>query len=99
VGAIREGLLEVKHLVRRDFHKFYSQDLINSLFAHPYARIQFLEEELGVSRLTARKYLDALAGAGILQKMKVGRSSYYLNVRLCRILAELPVGDLAPTGT
>lgn len=86
VTGIRAALLDVKHRVRRDFHKFYSQDLINNLFAHPYTKIQFVEEELGVTRVTAARYLDALAEAGVLQKMKVGRSSYYINERLVELL-------------
>ena len=43
--------------------RFYSQDLINNLFSHPYTKIQFVEHDLNVSRLTATKYLDALADA------------------------------------
>jgi len=35
VGAIRNALLEIKHRVRRDFPKLYSQDLINNLFSYP----------------------------------------------------------------
>ena len=87
VVAIREAMLEVKHQVRSGF-KFYSQDLINNLFAHPYTKIQFVENDLGVSRITATKYLDALAEAGILAKTKVGRSSFYINGRLVGILAD-----------
>lgn len=86
VNNIREALLELKHRVRRDFHKFYSQDLINNLFAHPYTKIQFVEQDLGVTRVTAARYLDALAEAGVLRKMKVGRSSYYINERLVGLL-------------
>jgi len=86
VHEIGNALLEVKHRVRREFKKFYSQDLINNIFSHPYTKIQFVQEELGVSRITATNYLDALAGVGILEKMKVGRSSLYVNVRLVAIL-------------
>jgi Fic family protein len=68
VKAIREALLELKHRIRSD-HKFYSQDLLNTLFTHPYTKIQFLERNLNVSRLTATKYLDALAANGILTKV------------------------------
>jgi Fic family protein len=87
VVAIREALLEVKHQVRKDY-KFYSQDLINNIFAYPYTKIQFLERELGVSRITATKYLDRLAEGGILEKVRVGRSSFYINTRLFRILTD-----------
>lgn len=96
VVAIRQALLEVKHQVRREFPKFYSQDLINNIFSHPYTKIQFVERELGVSRITATKYLDSLARAGILAKTKIGRSSYYINLRLFRILTEQTAGERWP---
>ena len=87
VKAIHTALLEVKHLVRKNHRKFYSQDLINSLFMHPYTKVQFMEEELGVSRVTAMKYLNQLADGGILEKARVGRTNLYMNIRLVSILA------------
>lgn len=93
VRAISEALLEVKHRVRSEFRRFYSQDLINNLFTNPYTKVQFVQRDLGVSRITAIKYLDLLAGAGILSKVKAGRSSYYINVRLLRILGAPPLGS------
>lgn len=89
VGAIRTALLDLKHQIRSK-HKFYSQDLINNLFAHPYTKVQFIEEDLGVTRITATKYLDALADDGVLDKRKVGRFNYYVNVRLMAILTGSP---------
>ena len=85
VIAIRSALLDLKHRIRQAFG-FYSQDLINNLFMHPYTKIQFLQNDLGVSRLTATKYLDKLAGAGFLVKHRVGRSNYYINTSLVSIL-------------
>lgn len=85
VAAIRTALMDYKHRIRDKF-KFYSQDLINNLFMHPYTKIAFVERDLGVSRLTATKYLDALAEEGFLQKRKIGRDNYYVNVILNRIL-------------
>ncbi len=85
VKAIHSALLEVKHQVRANY-KFYSQDLINNIFSHPYTRVQLIEEELGVSRITATKYLNQLADGGVLDKVKVGRSNFYINTRLFAIL-------------
>lgn len=85
VNAIRDALLEVKHQVRRDF-RFYSQDLINNIFSNPYTTIPFVEHDLGVSRITAAKYLDQLTQAGVLRKAKAGRTNLYVNVRLYAIL-------------
>ncbi len=93
IGAIRQLLLDVKHRIR-ERHRFYTQDLINSLFSHPYTRIQFIERDLRVSRLTATRYLDALAEDGMLLKGKVGRSNYYINQPLLGVLA----GNVATPG-
>jgi Fic family protein len=95
VVAIREALLDYKRRIR-DGYKFYSQDLINNLFSHPYTKIQFVERELNVSRLTATKYLDALVEGGLLQKHRVGRSNYYVNLALYSILTgEAPAATHA----
>jgi Fic family protein len=85
IQQIGQALLEIKHRIRERF-KFYSQDLINHLFMHPYTKISILERHLGVSPLTARKYLEALVDDGILQKTRMGRSNYYINRRLFDIL-------------
>jgi len=85
VSLIRDAVMDYKHRIREGF-KFYSQDLINSLFQHPYTKIEFIENDLKVSRLTATKYLDALCKAGFLEKRKVGRSNYYINRALSQIL-------------
>jgi Fic family protein len=87
VSRIKSLLFEVKRDVRDRF-RFYSQDLINNLFRHPYTRIQFIEDELGVSRLTATRYLDALTEGGVLTKLRVGRANLYVNHRLTKILTE-----------
>jgi Fic family protein len=86
IQAIKALLLDYKHRIRSEF-KFYSQDLINNLFSHPYTKIEFVQSELGVSRLTATRYLDALTDAGLLAKRKVGRSNFYINEPLFRVLA------------
>ena len=74
-----------KHEIRGRF-KFYSQDLINNLFTHPYTKIEYVQQDLGVTRLTATRYLDALTQAGFLQKQKVGKSNYYINLPLLPII-------------
>lgn len=85
IVEIRTALLDYKHRIR-DAHRFYSQDLINNLFTHPYTKIEFVQRDLGVSRLTATKYLDALAADGFVAKLRVGRSNYFINASLQRIL-------------
>ena len=85
ISAIKDALMDYKHRIRAA-HRFYSQDLINNLFSHPYTKIDFVERDLKVSRLTATKYLDALSAGGFLSKQRVGRSNYYVNLALAAIL-------------
>lgn len=47
-----------KHEIRKNF-RFYSQDLLNILFRHPYTKIEHLEKNLQVSRLTATIFRPA----------------------------------------
>lgn len=70
----------------KDKFKFYSHDLINNLFKHPYTKIEFLEKDLGIHRNTAADYLDQLVNANLLEKIKIGRNNYYLNNPLYTLL-------------
>jgi hypothetical protein len=71
-------------------YRFYSQDLLNHLFVHPYTRIEFGQQELKVSRLTAASYLNQLSEpGGPLQKHKLGKANYYVNQPLYDLLAQM----------
>ncbi len=78
-----------KHKIREELPKIYSQDLINNLFRHPYTKIEFTRDELGVSRVTATKYLDELVRIGVLNKARVGRENFYLNRALFTLLRNV----------
>ncbi|MDD5321343.1 MAG: Fic family protein [Methylococcales bacterium] len=85
IHAIKLALMDTRHRIRAQY-RFYSQDLINNLFTHPYTTIELIERDLKVSRLTATKYLDTLTEGGFLQRQKNGQSSYYINLALNVIL-------------
>jgi Fic family protein len=89
IKGMRELMLDYKQRIRGTF-KFYSQDLVNNLFRYPYTKIEFVQHDLKVSRLTATKYLDQLAAAGLVEKQKMGRTSYYINRSLFKLLANVP---------
>lgn len=90
IQQIGRMMLDYKHRIRHDFPKFYSQDLLNNLFFHPYTKIEFLMNDLRVSRQTAAKYLDELATAGLVQKARLGKSNFYINTALFGLLANIP---------
>ena len=84
---IRELMMEYKNLLRNNY-KFYSQELLNNLFKHPYTKIEFIVNDLGVSRITAAIYLNKLAEDGLLRKEKIGTGNYYVNEKLFKLLLE-----------
>ena len=92
VADIHRVLLDYKHRIRAG-HKFYSQDLVNNLFRHPYTKIEFVMSDLGVSRHTASKYLEALLADGLLVKQRYGKANYYVNVGLVELLMRGEQGD------
>ena len=89
VHGIREQMAEMKGRLRWECHKIYSQDLVNNLFRHPYTRIEFVVRDLRLTRTTATRYLDTMAGQGIVTKQKVGRNNYYINDALVQLLVDV----------
>ncbi len=87
ISQIKELMLEYKFKLR-DNYKFYSQDLLNNLFKHPYTKIEFVVNDLKVSRITAANYLNKLADDGMLRKEKIGTGNYYVNEKLFNLLAK-----------
>jgi len=85
ISEMKALMQEYKFKIR-DNYKFYSQDLLNNLFKHPYTKIEFMENDLGVSRITAANYLNTLAADGLLRKEKLGAANYYVNERLFELL-------------
>lgn len=88
VESIRILMAAAKHRMRNEHPKIYSQDLLNNLFRHPYTRIEFVQNDLGVSRPTATKYLDELAANALLFKHRAGRNNYYINQPLVALFIE-----------
>ncbi|MFO1388367.1 Fic family protein [Cellvibrio sp.] len=79
VKAIKMLMQDYKNTLREKLPKIYSQELLNNLFSHPYTKIEFVMNDLQVSRLTATKYLDQLVAIGLIKKEKIGRANYYIN--------------------
>ena len=63
--------------------------MLNNLYRHPYTKIEFIERDLGVSRITASKYLEQLSRAGLLRKQKMGKTNFYINEPLLALLSNV----------
>ena len=67
IKNLRQLMQTTKHRLRNELPRIYSQELLNNLFRYPYTKIEFIEKDLGVSRITAAKHLEALAGMSSLE--------------------------------
>ena len=92
VEGVRAQMAGAKKRMRDELPNLYSQDLLNNLFRHPYTRIEFVVQDLKVSRQTAAKYLDLLAEKGFVTKHRAGRSNYYINTALVRLFLDVSGG-------
>ena len=89
ISDIHKLMIEVKHRMRTQLPKIYSQDLLNNLFRHPYTRIELLEHDLAYGKQTARKYLKLLAEHEFVREVKYGRNNYYINQQLVDLFANM----------
>ncbi len=86
---IRELRREYADRARVDAPTASSGQLLNLLFSRPYTTTRMVQEVEGVTRATARSRLEALAQAGMLERVKSGRHQLFRNHRLIDILVGL----------
>lgn len=90
IQNIKQMMQTCKARLKSEHPKIYSHELLNNLFSHPYTKIELLQSDLGVSRITAMKYLNSLADSGILEKEKVGKYCFYINRPLYQLFMNIP---------
>ena len=98
IRAIRQLMHETEEYVRAEAYGAYSRELVELLFVQPYCRIKNVVEAELAGRQTAAVYLKLLAGAGVLEEVKVGRDKLFINPRLMRLLTVDKPGDLSFPG-
>lgn len=79
---------ETKNTIKQKLPKIYSKDLVEILFNHPYTKIEFLTDELNITRKTTSKYLNDLENIGLMDVVKIGREKYFINHRLWQVLKD-----------
>lgn len=85
VKGISKLMADFKSVLRPKFGKQYRHELLNNLFFHPYTKVEFLEKELMISRVTAQRYLNLLMETGLIERVKIGKAYYYINVPLMNL--------------
>lgn len=85
VKQINILMQEYKIKMREVLGRQYSHELLNNIFKHPYTKIDFVMQDLHVSRVTATKYLNLMVSNNMLNRIKMGKSNFYLNPELTRL--------------
>jgi len=88
VEGIKCLMSEYKGKMRPALGKIYNHDLLNHLFQQPYTKIDHMMNAMSVSRLTATRYLEKIVDLGLLDKVKLGRSNYFVNSKLVELLVN-----------
>ena len=88
VRRIKEQLDITVELVRKELPRIYSRELVETLFEHPYCKTSFVEQNVGVERKAASRYLHQIEEIGVLELQKIGRENIYINRELMRLLAD-----------
>lgn len=79
---------ETQKLVQEKLPRIYSKDLIEQLFIHPYCKIEFLVNNLGIERKAASRYLNSLEEIEILKSQQKGKEVIYINTKLYNLLKK-----------
>lgn len=87
ITKIRELMKDYKYRIKKK-NSFYSQDLINNLFRHPYTKIEFIANDLQIHRQTAAKHLNTLVDDGFLELEKIANSHFYINRPLYQVFEK-----------
>ena len=96
VKNISSLMQQYKHRLRPLFGKQYKHELLNNLFFHPYTKIEFVERDMMVQRKTATKYLDAMVEEGLLEKVKIWKTNYYINTPLVHLFTSQKRPEMNP---
>lgn len=99
IKQISHLMQEYKTKLRPVFGRQYKHELLNNLFFHPYTKIEFMQKDMMVQRKTATKYLDMIVDTGLLQKVRFGRSNYYINTKLMDLFIHHHIDERNNTET
>jgi Fic family protein len=88
INKINQLFSETQKLVQDKLPRIYSKDLIEQLYIHPYSKIEFLVNNLGIERKAASRYLNSLEEIGILKSQQNGKEVIFINTKLYNLLKK-----------
>jgi Fic family protein len=92
LGHIQNTTQKIRQTLKNQLPSIYSVELVDFLFSNVYFTQKDFEKALGVSPMTARKYLHLLEGADVkvlTKRKQTGRNRYlYITPAYIRILKD-----------
>lgn len=79
---------KAKKSMKEKVPKIYSKDLLEIIFSHPYTKIEFLVDELWITRKTWAKYLQDLVDNWYMFVVQIKNSKYFVNIELFELLRK-----------
>jgi Fic family protein len=89
IKSIKTMMAKYKKIIRLNEPNIYSHELINTIFSHPYTKIENITKNVKVSRITSSKYLKKLVDLDLLELVKYKNTNYYVNKELVSLLSTL----------
>lgn len=88
IQAIWDLMGKTKKSLKTDLPKIYSKDLLEIIFSHPYTKIDFLVEWMGMSRQRASRYLQELVDHKYMTVIQIKNSKYFIHNDLFALLKK-----------
>lgn len=86
IQSIKKMLIRTQEQIKKDAPKLYNKEMIEILFEHPYSKIEYFTGRMGISRITASKYLKELEKIGIVSSKQVWKETLFINTKLFDLL-------------
>ncbi len=86
IKSIHHLFDKIQTKVKQEAPKIYSKDLIEQLFIHPYTKMEYITNGLGLEWKAASRYLKTLQEIGVLTFKQIGKENIYVNEILYTLL-------------
>ncbi len=88
IHDVRELQESTADKMKQDLPGIYRRELVDLIFEQPYCRIENVVTAGLAKRQTAAVWLRALAGAGFLREIQVGRNKVFINHEFLALLTK-----------
>ena len=82
IKDIWDLMWKTKKSMKEKVPKLYSKDLLEIIFSHPYTKIDFLVDNMWMTRQRASRYLQELVDNWYMNSIQIKNSKFFINIEL-----------------